>query len=393
MKEVKFDNTKIAFQNQSTNDLRKAFWLFKGLGSPFLSFIGKHLMQFALRIGLPVDQLIRNTIFKQFIGGETIAQSIIKSNQLFNQFRIGSILDYSVEGKSSESHFDESCHQILATMKEASEAESIPFAVFKFSSIGSLSLLEKIQTKSHLNQSDNKSLQLLLDRCTKISNAAVQLSLPVFIDAEESWIQESIDDITLDLMRKYNQKTAVIYMTIQLYRKDGLESLSRLVNLAKREKFKLGIKLVRGAYMEKERERALAQAYESPILLNKIATDKAFDLAISFCLDHLSLISLCVATHNEKSSLHLIQEMKARKIPSNHPQIFSAQLYGMSDHITYNLIHHQFNVVKYLPFGPIKEVIPYLLRRADENKSIQGQSSRELKLIKKELKRRKQDKS
>jgi proline dehydrogenase len=383
-----FSNTEIAFQYKSTKDLKKAYWLFKIIGYNWLIKVGPSLLNVALKLHLPVLGIIKNTVFKQFCGGETINECETVINTL-GKYNVKTILDYSVEGKENEREFDKNVNQVLATIDKAKDNPNIPFSVFKPTGFARFSLLEKINAHKKLSVEEEKEFERVRARIDKMCQHAYQLNVPVFIDAEESWIQDVIDDLALEMMKKYNKEKAIVYNTAQMYRVDRLAYLKGLLAEAEKEDFYIGMKLVRGAYMEKERERAEKYGYESPIQPNKEATDRDFDLALKFCVQHFNRFAICCGTHNENSSLLLTQLMSQNNIEKNNPKIYFAQLYGMSDHISFNLAKAGYNVAKYVPYGPVKDVIPYLIRRAQENTSVAGQQSRELFLIKKELLRRK----
>ncbi len=346
-------------------------------------------MIIALKLRLPVNFIIKRTIFKQFCGGETINECT-KTIHTLGAHQIGTILDYSVEGKIKEDDFDQTAKIIIQTIKKAASEKSIPFAVFKITGISEFSLLEKAaENRNSLTTSEEKMLNQVKSRINDICLNAKQMGVPVFIDAEESWVQDIIDQWAFEMMLLYNKEKCIVYNTIQMYRHDRLEYLKACFYRAKEANISYGIKLVRGAYMEKERIRAEEMSYPSPIQPNKEACDRDYDLALDYILDKINYFSLVAGTHNEESSKKLAISLSERNISRNDSRIYFAQLLGMSDHISFNLAHHKFNVAKYVPFGPVKEVMPYLLRRADENTSVAGQTGRELSLIKKELQERK----
>jgi proline dehydrogenase len=386
---ISFENTEIAFQSKSDNDLKKAYWLFKIIASPSIVKMGKWGTNLALSTGLPIKGLIKRTIFNQFCGGESISDSE-PTITLLAKFGIGTILDYSIEGKTTDEDFDATVDEIIATIQKARNNAVIPFAVFKVTGIGRFDILEKANTfDADLTEAEQIELSTIIDRIDRICSAAHKADVRVFIDAEESWIQDVIDRITLDMMRKYNGKRSIVFNTVQMYRHDRLEFLREQIRVARDEQFYLGIKLVRGAYMEKERARAEKLNYPSPIQPDKAASDRDFDSALELMLENISILTLCAGTHNERSSLYLTELMERFNIGAADKRIWFAQLLGMSDHISYNLAYHGYNVAKYVPYGPVKEVMPYLLRRADENTSVAGQTGRELGLIMKERQRRK----
>lgn len=386
---ISFDNTKIAFGSKSNSDLNWSYRLFKLMGKPWLVKVGKVLTNIAFAIHLPIKGIIKKTIFKQFCGGESIQNCDGKIAQL-HQFKIGTILDYSVEGKESIADLELTKNEIIDTIKKGDRNDAIPFAVFKVSGVSRFSLLEKANNGIEgLNAKEKTEFLDVMGRIDAICKAAYELNSPVFIDAEDSWIQDAIDRIADAMMAKYNTKKAIVYNTLQMYRHDRLAFLKSSHEKAKAGKYYLGVKLVRGAYMEKERERAKEKGYQSPIQPDKIATDKDYDFAITYMVEHINEIAICAGTHNEQSSELMAKLLLDKQIDKNHPHAYFAQLLGMSDHISFNLAHLGFNVAKYVPYGPIKEVMPYLIRRAEENTSTAGQMGRELALIVKEKKRRK----
>lgn len=386
---ISFDNTEIAFRSKSDRDLKRAYWLFKAVGSSAFVKFGKWATNLAFKLGLPIKGLIRKTIFHQFCGGESVKGSL-KTSESLAQYNVKTILDYSIEGKTSDEDFDATVAEIIETIKAGETNKNIPFAVFKMTGICLFDVLananEGIQ---NLSPEDANRYETLVGRVDRICAAALQSGVPVFIDAEETWIQTTIDRITQEMMARYNKKQAIVYNTLQMYRHDRLEFLKQEIERAQKENYHFGVKLVRGAYMEKERDRAEKMGYPSPIQPNKEACDADFNSALRFTLDHLDIVGVCAGTHNEESSMLLTEIMAEKGIPNDHPSIYFAQLLGMSDHISFNLADAGYNVAKYVPFGPVKEVMPYLLRRAEENTSVAGQTSRELKLIMKERKRRK----
>jgi len=350
--------------------------------------VGKSLTMFALKAHLPINGMIKRTIFAQFCGGENITECSKTIDQL-SKFGIGTILDYSVEGKTSDEDFEATVQEIIDTILTAAKHSSIPFAVFKITGIAEFSILEKSNNNfEDLNDDERERYQKIVSRVDKICKSAFDNKVPVFIDAEESWIQDTIDRICLDMMKKYNRSESIVFNTLQMYRHDRLSYLNEMIDLAKKGGFHYGIKLVRGAYMEKERERAEQFGYTSPIQPNKESSDRDFNLALETIIENISHVSLCAGTHNEESSLYLTELIEKHGLEKNDKRIYFAQLLGMSDHISYNLSDGGYNVAKYVPYGPVKEVMPYLLRRANENTSVAGQTSRELTLIIREKKRR-----
>lgn len=386
---VSFNNTEIAFKHKSDRDLRRARFLFKVMANSSLVKIGKGLTNFGLKLHLPINGLIKSTIFHQFCGGETIEECTETINNLWKN-HVGTILDYSVEGKTSEEDFEATTREIIATIAKGKGNPAVPFAVFKITGIARFQILEQSNTSlNNLSGEELKEYNEVVERVDRICKAAFESNVPVFIDAEETWIQDTIDRMAHDMMQRYNHTRAIVFNTVQMYRHDRLAFLKESVEWAREEGIHYGVKLVRGAYMEKERARALANGYPSPIQPDKPTCDKDYDAALVFLLDNLGSIALCAGTHNEESSLFLSELLKQRGVSLEDNRIYFAQLLGMSDHISYNLAHAGFNVAKYVPYGPVREVMPYLMRRADENTSVKGQTGRELSLIMKELERRK----
>jgi len=382
---VSFDNTQIAFISKSDSDLKQSYWLFKLIGNPTLVKYGGGLAPLGLKLGF--KGLIKSTIFKQFVGGENIADCNKTIEQL-GKYNIGTILDYSVEGKESETDFDNCCKETIETIHRAKNDKNIPFSVFKVTGLARFALLEKVTAKQNLSSEESAEYEHVRERVRKICEEAYTNKQPLFIDAEESWIQQAIDDLANENMARYNKNEAIVYNTFQLYRKDRLAYLKTSLEMGKTNGYHVGAKLVRGAYMEKERARAAEMNYPSPIQDTKANSDKDYDLALEFCVENIDRMGLCAGTHNEKSSLLLVDLMKKKNIAANDKRVFFSQLLGMSDHISYNLSQNGYNVAKYVPYGPVKEVLPYLIRRAQENTSVKGQTGRELSLIIKEKERR-----
>lgn len=386
---LSFNDTEIAFSNKSNADLKRAYWLFKIISSNFLTSVGPPIANFALKIGLPVKGLIRNTIFKHFCGGETI-EGCQQAIENLSRSGVGTILDYSVEGEESEAAFNDTLAELIRTVRYAhAHPESVPFSVFKVTGLGRFDLLAKIDANEKLSPDEQTEYDRVIGRVDQICKLCHALKVKVLIDAEHSWIQRSIDDIAREMMALYNKEEVIVYNTYQLYRHDKLADLQNDFGIAKAQGFYLGAKLVRGAYMEIERERAAEKGYPSPIQPDKAASDRDYNLGMAFCLDHLESVGFMAGTHNEESSQWLVDQINRRKIERNHPHIFFAQLLGMSDNLTFNLAAHGYNSAKYMPYGPVKAVMPYLFRRAQENTSVAGQTSRELILLTQELKRRK----
>ncbi|MCB0791397.1 MAG: proline dehydrogenase family protein [Flavobacteriales bacterium] len=380
-------DTATAFAHQSDADLRRAYWLFRVIGNPTVSALGKILSELALFLHLPVKGLIKSTIFRQFCGGETIAESLHKAEEL-RRSGIGTILDHSVEGQDEEDELDATVVEVLRTIQVARERGDIPFCVFKTTGISRTDLLELVSSGNARTPAEEEEWSRVEARMEKLCASATEARVPLLIDAEESWLQPAIDALVERMMERFNREHAWIFHTIQLYRHDRSAYLHMLHDRASREGFHIGMKLVRGAYMEKERERATEKGYPSPIHADKAAVDRDYDAAIAFCVANRARISVMAGTHNEKSSLLLARLLDENGIARNDPRTWFAQLLGMSDHISYNLAAAGYRVAKYVPYGPVREVLPYLIRRAAENTSVAGQTGRELGLIGQERLRR-----
>jgi len=385
---INFQDTATAFADKTDDELKRKFRMFKLMSSPLLTNFGTKFTALLLKLRLPVRGLIKRTVFRQFCGGETIEESQPTIDKL-GESKIGTILDYSVEGKSSNTVFDSTKNEIVRTVTRAKEDEDVPFAVFKITGVASFDVLEKVNAGKELLKDETTDWERAKERVNEICEYAHSLGQPIFIDAEESWIQDPIDNLAAEMMEKYNRERPIIYNTIQLYRHDRLKFLKDSHKKAKENGYHLAVKLVRGAYMEKERARAEEMDYPSPIQPDKAATDRDFNAAIDYCLENLEEIAFVAGTHNEDSVCMLAEKLHEKGVLHNHPHVSFSQLYGMSDNLSYVLAKHEYNVSKYVPYGAVKDVIPYLIRRAQENTSVTGQVSRELDLIKKELKRRK----
>lgn len=398
---VSFENTENTFAYKSDKELRKARFLFKSMGIQPLVNLGIKITPWAIRSGLPIKGIIRNTIFRQFVGGETLEETTAVANKL-QQFGVQVILDYGVEGKEGEENFDHACDEFIRVIRYAAGKPSVPYMSIKVTGIARFGLLERLDAAATdksgyegrvheevLDENEKQEWKRVEQRLLRICQAAADSNIGVLVDAEETWIQDPVDALTMQMMERFNKEKVVMFNTIQLYRHDRLQFLKDSFEQAQKKNFILGAKLVRGAYMEKERARAKELGYPSPIQPDKAAADADYNAAVEFCIEHLDRISLIVASHNEFSNLYTTQLLDKKGLPHNHPHVHFSQLYGMSDHITFNLAKAGFSVSKYLPFGPIKDVIPYLMRRAQENSSVSGQSGRELSLIRKEIERRK----
>ncbi|MFM2208300.1 MAG: hypothetical protein RL213_2275 [Bacteroidota bacterium] len=382
-----FEDTQTAFASKSDQDLLRAYWLFKVISFNWLVKISPPLVNAAIALRLPIKPLISATVFRHFCGGETISDCEKTIRTLYS-FKVGTILDYSVEGKESETDFEHCLENTLATIRRAKGDPAVPFSVFKPTGIARFALLEKLNARLPLSVEEAEENTRFRNRFDTICRTASEYGVPVFIDAEESWIQDAIDDIATEMMSRYNRERVIVYNTVQLYRHDRLAYLTSAIGKAKAEGYKAGYKLVRGAYMEKERARAQKMGYPSPIQPDKSATDRDYNAALETCIGHLEHVAVCVGSHNEESNLLMTRLMERNGIVAGHPHIWFSQLYGMSDHITFNLSSAGYNVAKYVPYGPVTAVLPYLIRRAQENTSVAGQTGRELRLIMSERKRR-----
>lgn len=387
-KVLNFDNTEIAFRNKSNGDLNAAYWLFKVISSNFLTKVGPPVTNLFLNIGLPIKGIIKATIFKHFCGGETITECEHTIEQLALG-NVGTILDYSVEGEDEESVFDFTCEEIIRTIERAAGDKRIPITVFKVTGIGRFGLLEKLDAKKALTIEELAEFEKVKQRCERICRTAYEKNVPIMVDAEETWIQDTIDELAIDMMRLFNKERIIVYNTYQMYRHDKLADMKADHLIAKASGFILGVKMVRGAYMEKERKRAEEMGYASPIQPDKASSDRDYDASLHYCMEHISDIAFVCGTHNEESCRVLALLLDEYQVPHNHPHVYFAQLLGMSDNLSFNLSDAGYNVTKYVPYGPVKAVMPYLFRRAQENTSIAGQTSRELGLIIKEKQRRK----
>lgn len=383
-----FDNTATAFALKTDSELERAYFLFKMIANEPLVRIGTAMTNFAIKANLPVEGLIRATVFDHFCGGVNEEDCLPIIDKMY-EFKVSAVLDYSVEGQEGDDPLDNSLQKVLEILDFVKEKEAIPFAVFKPTSFGRFGLYEKIGKGEILTDDENQEWERVKKRYDIACKKAYDLDVRLLIDAEESWMQDAADELVEDLMRIYNQEKAVVFNTLQMYRWDRLEYLKQLHEKAKLEGFHIGMKVVRGAYMEKENDRAADLGYKTPICKSKTETDENFDKAILYMVNHLDSISLFAGTHNEESCYRLIELMKENNISAADQRIWFGQLYGMSDHISFNLSEQGYNVAKYLPFGPVKDVMPYLIRRAEENTSVAGQTTRELSLLKKERKRRK----
>jgi len=385
---VSFDSTEIAFRIKSDRELDKAYWLFRAISNRTLVRIGGFLSNLAINIRFPIRWVVKPTIYSHFCGGETIEDCLPTVTKL-SQYNVKSILDYSVEGKEDPVEIQAALEETLHTLDNAAKNEFIPFTVFKPTAFAISEMLEKKSAAEPLSTEQEKEADNFRSRIDTLCKKAYDLKVPIMVDAENYCFQKFIDEMVMEMMEKYNRSHTIVYNTYQMYRWDRMGIFRHDLELARSQNFYLGIKFVRGAYMEKERERAERLGYPSPIHPDKESTDRDFNDALTFAVKNIDRVSIFNGTHNEKSSLHLAQLMEKHSIPKNDPRCYFSQLYGMSDHITFNLAHKSYNVAKYLPYGPVSSVLPYLIRRTEENTSIAGQTSREMNMIIRERKRRK----
>tara|TARA_B110000037_G_scaffold57082_2_gene69617 strand:- start:3085 stop:4251 length:1167 start_codon:yes stop_codon:yes gene_type:complete len=384
---VDFNNTEIAFHLKSDSDLERAYFLFKMISIEPLVRIGTAATNFALKAHLPVEGLIRSTVFDHFCGGVNEEDCVPTIDKMYAS-KVYSVLDYSVEGKDEEHKFDFALETILKLIEFSKDKAALPIAVFKPSAFGRFDLYQKVSERKKLSSDENAEWDRIKTRFEKVCSLGKLNNVKILIDAEESWIQDAVDDLILELMQTYNSDDLIVYSTLQTYRWDRLDYLKKFHAEAKAHNFKLGFKVVRGAYMEKERQRAKDLGYKSPICETKALTDALFDATVTYIFSNLKSIHVFIGTHNEESTHLAIKLMEVSNISNSDSRVWFGQLYGMSDHISFNLANQGYNVAKYLPFGPVKDVMPYLIRRAEENTSVAGQTSRELSLIKKEKRRR-----
>ena len=385
--QISFSDTKTAFASQSDKALRKKFLVFASMNNSALAKAGTAFLKAAFKLRLPVKTVVKHTVFEQFCGGETIQESE-RTIQELAQFGIKTILDYSVEGEKTEAGFDATTEETLRTVEKAKNSPHMPMCVFKVTGIASFDLLEKVQRGDALDAQETAAFERVRQRMDRICKATAEAGVRVFVDGEETWIQDTIDSLTYEMMLKYNQQRPVVYNTYQLYRRDGLKLLQDAMHLATMHNIQLGAKLVRGAYMEKERARAEEMGYQDPINPSKQATDDLYNQALKYCLDNKQRIALCSGSHNEYSNQLLAILMDKHGVKRSDERFYFAQLYGMSDNLSFTLAANGYNVVKYVPYGPVEKVMPYLFRRAQENSSVAGQSSREFALVQSEMKRR-----
>ncbi len=385
---VDFNDTKTAFELKSNKELRRAFYLFKLISYPFLVTLGKALVFLSIKLRLPVDFIIKNTVFDHFCAGINDVDSVRVVDSLASR-NVSSYLHYSVEAAQSNADYDQCLESTLKTIDISKNNLNLPFVVFKPTGYGSTDLLEKKSKSIPFSLIEKKEWNRMVNRFRMTFEKAKSINIKVFVDAEESWIQPAIDEIVEEFMIEYNKKDVLIFNTVQMYRKGRLEYLKNLKNKATKSNFKIGIKLVRGAYMEKERLRARRMNYQSPICNSKEDTDNQYNKGVEFMFDNIDLFSIFLGSHNEQSVLNAILLADKMAISKNNQNLYFGQLFGMSDNLTFTLAKNGYNSVKYLPYGPVKDVVPFLIRRAEENTSVSGQTNRELELIKSEVKRRK----
>ncbi len=385
---VSFEDTEVAFKHKSDRDLWLSYLIFGLTKNPFLVKFLSQAAKWALAMGLPVKPLIKATVFKQFCGGEQnkeYSEVICK----LGDADIGTILDYSVEGTEDEAGFESTQKELLRIVEQSKSDPNIPCTCMKMTAIGSFDLFKKISANEPLSTEEIQAWEKVKSRLEDICEASYQAGKPIYIDAEESWVQTAIDELAEEMMSRYNRVKAIVFTTLQLYRWDRNDYFLQLIQRTRTEGYKLGIKIVRGAYLEKERDRAKRYGYRSPINATKEDTDREYDKSVEIFIGNIDVVEICVGTHNEASCRLLIELMAAKDLPNDHPHIYFSQLYGMSDNISFNLAKAGYNVSKYLPFGPVESTLPYLARRAEENTAIAGQMSKELEIIVKERERRK----
>ncbi len=383
-----FDDTQTAFALKSDSELERAYFLFKMISNEPLVRIGTAMTNFAIKAHLPIEGLIRASVFDHFCGGVSEEDCLPVVAKMYEKGKVCSVLDYSVEGKETANQFDDALETILKIIDFADAKDAIPFGVFKPTGFGRFALWEKKSSGALLTDMEEAEWERVVKRFDTVCKKAYECDVVLLIDGEESWMQDAADELVLEMMRRYNKEKAIVHNTLQLYRHDRLAYLKRIEKIALTEHFYIGVKIVRGAYMEKEQERAQENGIPSPICISKEATDSNFDTTLRYCLEHLDRITVFIGTHNEASTYLALDIMNELEIQCHDTRVWFGQLYGMSDHISFNLAKEGYNVAKYLPFGPVRDVMPYLIRRAEENTSVAGQTSRELRLLKQEKKRR-----
>ncbi len=385
---ISFENLEVAFASKSDAELKKMYYIFSAMNSNLAVKLGIKLADLAYALKLPINGIMKSTMFGHFCGGESI-EDCQKSVDKLAEFNVKTILDYSVEGKGDEASYEATKMEIMRTIERSAEDDKMPFAVFKVTGLGDYKIMTKIQEGKKLNQKEQEAYARLEERVDQLCDAAHRVGTKILVDAEDSWYQDPLEDLVYSAMEKYNKRNCVVYNTYQMYRHDMLQRLKDAHQVAIEKGYFLGAKLVRGAYMEKERARALKKGYPSPIQPNKASSDRDYNDGLKFCIENINTIGLVSGSHNEESNLMLSELITARGLDEKDDRVYFAQLYGMSDNISFNLADAGYNVVKYVPYGPVEKVMPYLSRRAEENTSVAGQSSREFELVKKEISRRK----
>jgi len=385
---ISFENLEVAFASKSNRDLKKMYLIFATINNNIAVSVGTKMANWAFALKLPIKGIMKKTMFGHFCGGEDI-KDCQHAVDVLAKYKIHTILDYSVEGKGDEASYDATKNEILRTIERSAGDDNIPFAVFKVTGLGDYRIMTKIQEGKKLNEKESASFEKLKNRVDALCKAAFEANTKILVDAEESWFQDVIDQMAYEAMEKYNQKSCIVYNTYQMYRHDSLERLKKAYQVSTEKGYLLGAKLVRGAYMEKERERAEEKKYKSPIQPTKEASDRDYNDALRYCVEKIESIGLVSGSHNEQSNILLTELISKYDINPSDDRVYFAQLYGMSDNISYNLADAGYNVVKYVPYGPVEKVMPYLSRRAEENTSVSGQSSREFDLVKREIARRK----
>jgi proline dehydrogenase len=385
---ISFDNTEVAFRYKTDAGLRRAYLLFRMISNPVLVKLSKRLTYLTLKLHLPVNWAIKPTLYRHFVGGESIAECE-STIALLSKYNVKTILDYSVEGGKDIPSMDRTLAETYRSVIYAGKNPEIPFSVFKPTAFASMEVLTKAASGNEPDSDVKRSIRRFRESVEKLCHAAWQVGVPIMIDAEDSWYQTVVDDVVTEMMVKFNKEKAIVFNTLQMYRTDRLEFLKKSIQKAEQDNYFYGVKFVRGAYMEKERKRALELGYPSPIHPDKAHTDAAYDDALRYSVEHIDRLVVFNGSHNEESNRLLTELIEKHRLSRNDPRIWFSQLYGMSDHISFNLADQGYNVAKYVPYGPVKNILPYLLRRAEENTSIAGQTGRELSLILKEMHRRK----
>jgi len=382
-----FENTTVAFSLKSDAELRKSYYLFKMMGNNTLVDVGSRMTNWALKIGLPIKGVVKKTVFDQFCGGTSEEDCMPLVERMYEK-GVSSILDYSVEGKEDEAEFDKVVEKKLQLIDFASYHNALPFEVVKPTGLGRFDVWHKVSENKPLSPSERAEWERIVGRFDLLCRTARDKNVMLLVDGEETWMQDAADELVRNMMERYNTEQAIVYNTVQCYRKDRYDYIQELHEDAKNNNFIVGAKIVRGAYMEKERDRAEEMGYDSPICESKEVTDAMFNKVMHYCLDHLDEIRLCIGTHNEDSTMMAMKELQEKHIPPTDKRVWFGQLYGMSDNLSFNLAALGYNSFKILPFGPVKDVMPYLMRRAQENTSVAGQMGREYTLVKKEMQRR-----